>query len=305
MKGPPPPRVVSGIAVLATAAVLVSAGASAGSRGTFAGVAGNAGISFACPNAICVVKPDGSGRSVFVASWFDSFGDPSWTRDGTVLAYFVGYSDTHRIHVFRVSTRTHDEFPLRGDARSFDPSWAPDGEHIAVTEITPTGVVYGVQASTIKIISLATAEYAPLTKYSPVTKPQIDRIDTEPAWSPDGRTIAFARRTKHAPSTIFLIRPDGSRPRRLTRGRSPSWSPDGTDLVFALDRSVYEIRADASARKRILSGFRHPLVRWSPDGTRLLIASGRNAWVTDTAGRHPMRVLHERYDIEGLAWRPG
>lgn len=304
MKGPPP-RFVSGIAVFATAAVLVSARASATAVDSTAAAWRNAGISFTCPNAICVVKPDGSGRSVFVASWFDSYGDPSWTRDGTALAYFVGYSDTHRIHVFRVSTRRHDEFPLRGDARSFDPSWSPDGKRIAVTELTPPGVIYGEQASTIKIISVATAEYTPFTQYSPVTKPKIGRIDTEPAWSPDGGTIAFVRRTKHAPPAIFLIRPDGSRARRLTLGRSPSWSPDGTHLAFVLDRSVYEMRADGSGRIRILSGFRQPLVRWSPDGLKLLIASGRNAWVTDTAGRNRRRVLHERYDIFGLAWRPG
>lgn len=299
MEGSRLPRVVLGTAVLATGALIASAAAPAGSRDTFTNAARNAGISFTCPRAICIVKPDGSGRSVFVTAWFDSYGDPSWTRDGTALAYFVGYSDTHRIAVFQVSTRSYDELRPRQDARSFEPSWSSDGKRIAVTEITPPGVVYGLDASTIKIISLATA------KYAQVTKPRIDRIDTEPAWSPDGRTIAFVRRTKHTPPTIFLIRPDGSGVRRLTAGRSPSWSPDGTRLVFAHDGRIYEVRADGGGGKRILSGFRQPLVRWSPDGTRLLIASGRNAWVTDTDGRHRIRVLHERYDIEGLAWRPG
>src|SRR5205809_714822 len=96
------PRVVLGTAVLAGAALIASAAAPAGSRGTFTNAARNAGISFTCPNAICVVKPDGSGRDVFVTAWSDSYGDPSWTRDGTALAYFVGYSDTHRIAVFQV-----------------------------------------------------------------------------------------------------------------------------------------------------------------------------------------------------------
>src|SRR4051795_9891044 len=93
------PRVILGTAVLAGAALVASAAAPAGSRDTFTNAARNAGISFTCPNAICVVKPDGSGRSVFVTAWFDGFGDPSWTRDGTALAYFVAYSDTQKIAV--------------------------------------------------------------------------------------------------------------------------------------------------------------------------------------------------------------
>src|SRR5438270_10881164 len=119
MEGSRLPRVVVGTAALATAALIASAAVPAGSRDTSTNAARNAGISFICPNAICIMKPDGSGRSVFVATWFDSYGDPSWTRDGRALAYFVGYSDTHKIHVFQVSTRSHDEFPRRGAARSF------------------------------------------------------------------------------------------------------------------------------------------------------------------------------------------
>jgi len=69
------PRVVLGTAVLATLALIAPAAAPAGSRDTFTNAARNAGISFTCPNAICIVKPDGSGRGVFVTAWFDSYGD--------------------------------------------------------------------------------------------------------------------------------------------------------------------------------------------------------------------------------------
>ena len=64
-----------------------------------------------------------------------------------------------------------------------------------------------------------------------MTKPKRNRIDVDPAWSPDGRTIAFARQD-HGPQTIYLTRPDGSATHRLTLGRSPSWSPDGKKLAF-------------------------------------------------------------------------
>ena len=291
-------RVVSAVAVLLTASVLVSA---ATSRGTGA----NAEITFTCPHALCVVDPDGSRRSVLLTAWYDSYGDPGWSRDGTSLAFFVGYSDTHKIAVFRVATRDRVELPRSRDAESFDPTWSPDGTRIAVTEITGRGVVYGVQDSTIEILSLATASHAAPARYARVTKPRAGRIDTEPAWSPDGRTIAFVRQTRRTPPTIFLIGADGRGERRLTLGRSPSWSPDGVRLAFARDRVVYVQVVGGGGPRRILRGVRHPLVRWSPDGTKILVASGRNAWVTGADGRHRVRVLHEAGDIEGVAWRPG
>ena len=58
-----------------------------------------------------------------------------------------------------------------------------------------------------------------------------------PAWSPDGRTIAFARlklgRDRHA-SGLYVVDADDGKVQRLTReiDSSPSWSPDGRQIVF-------------------------------------------------------------------------
>ena len=66
-----------------------------------------------------------------------------------------------------------------------------------------------------------------------------DPTDTEPAFSPDGRTIAFVRG-----GDVYSVRPDGSGQRRLTSGTeldsAPIVSPDGRTVVF-------ERRAGASA----------------------------------------------------------
>jgi Tol biopolymer transport system component len=58
-----------------------------------------------------------------------------------------------------------------------------------------------------------------------------DPTDTEPAFSPDGRTIAFARG-----GDLYSVRPDGSGQRRLTSGpeldSAPVISPNGRFVVF-------------------------------------------------------------------------
>jgi Tol biopolymer transport system component len=64
-----------------------------------------------------------------------------------------------------------------------------------------------------------------------------------PAWSPDGRWLAFAAEVGHrskpidSPLTdLFLVQANGSGLRRLTHTGSagrPTWSPDGHTIVFA------------------------------------------------------------------------
>jgi hypothetical protein len=58
-----------------------------------------------------------------------------------------------------------------------------------------------------------------------------DGID--PAWSPDGQSIAFARWT--IPAGLYIAKADGSNERLFfgkEQARSPQWSADGTQLAF-------------------------------------------------------------------------
>ena len=60
-----------------------------------------------------------------------------------------------------------------------------------------------------------------------------------PAWSPDGRKIAFAERTRRQLRDL-LMNADGSGQRNLTRDLAydgdPAWSPDGRKITFVSNR---------------------------------------------------------------------
>ncbi|MGI8587861.1 MAG: hypothetical protein ACR2M0_09270 [Chloroflexia bacterium] len=66
--------------------------------------------------------------------------------------------------------------------------------------------------------------------------------ESEPQWSPDGRTLAYTRTADtngdkqldtRDTSAVWLIGADGTSPHRLADGMDPAWAPDGKRLAFA------------------------------------------------------------------------
>ncbi|MBA3444190.1 MAG: TolB family protein [Gemmatimonadales bacterium] len=99
----------------------------------------------------------------------------------------------------------------------------------------------------------------------------------EPAISPDGRKIAFAR-VGAGIIGVWTANVDGTNPVLLTFSgevnQSPRWSPDGQRLAFASNRDgnyeIYTMRADGSDQRRLTTDVAQdgsPV--WSPDGARL------------------------------------
>jgi Tol biopolymer transport system component len=98
-----------------------------------------------------------------------------------------------------------------------------------------------------------------------------DPTDTEPAFSPDGRTIAFARG-----GDIYSVRPDGSGQRQLSSGPEidslPKVAPNGRYVVFERratkdgPASLYTVGATGGGLRALTKGGNDHEAAFAPDG---------------------------------------
>jgi dipeptidyl aminopeptidase/acylaminoacyl peptidase len=107
-----------------------------------------------------------------------------------------------------------------------------------------------------------------------------------PAWSPDGKQIAYYSEVGGQPADLFLMDADGRNVRQLTRTPEaegyPAWSPDGRQIAFESHTpdgnfDVYVMNADGSNVRRLTREPRRDVgPAWSPDGLKLAFMSDRD-----------------------------
>jgi len=104
------------------------------------------------------------------------------------------------------------------------------------------------------------------------------RMQSDPAFSPDGRKIAFLSDRSGA-QEIWVADTDTQSSTQLTHfggpaTGSPSWSPDGLQIAFDSAEGVYVISADGGLPRRITGNGMVP--GWSRDGKFIYFASERS-----------------------------
>jgi hypothetical protein len=111
-----------------------------------------------------------------------------------------------------------------------------------------------------------------------------------PAWSPDGKEIAYTRNGQ-----LWIMNADGTDPRELVaNGGNPDWSPDGTKLAYsALSGQVVVANADGSDPHVIMttSGGLPTNPAWSPDGSELAVESSHGIVIVASDGQNKHLVI--------------
>ncbi|PYO44148.1 MAG: hypothetical protein DMD33_04685 [Gemmatimonadetes bacterium] len=152
------------------------------------------------------------------------------------------------------------------DHAALSPAWASDGRRFGYMEFWEGhGRLFVQDVASGKRTGVATSGQA---------------LDFTPAFSPDGKTLAFSRATEEGTDLYTVNIKDGCCLQRLTVGRfydnlSPTYSPDGQRIAFVSTRAglpqIYAMAADGTDQQ-LLAPFDYGATgssnapEWSPDG---------------------------------------
>lgn len=231
---------------------------------------------------VSTVPVDG-GEAVPVTH--DSFlnWNPVWSPDGTRL-YFIsdrnGSLNVWQVEIDEGSGRvTRPPVPVTSSSQSIRfLSVSRDGRRIAYATDD--------RKNHLESVAFDPGELIPVGSPAAIlagTK-AVRSVDA----SPDGRWLAFD--TFPPQEDLYLVRPDGSELRQLTRDehrdRIPQWSPDSRRILFYSDRSgryeAWSILPDGSRSEQLTqtAGEAPAYPLWSPDGRRIASFLGTRGTVT-------------------------
>lgn len=240
-------------------------------------------------------------------------GQPVWSPDGNWIAFVSSRDHGGRFGIFLgsrpiemfVAGQNGDLFlmpALGGTTRklaadAYDPSWAPDGSRMAFRSIRDG-------QWRLYTVSLDAGDVTPIKGVVPRA--------LAPAWSPDGRWIAYLGGASAATGwDVYVVPAEGGTPMQVTRDRAtvvltPAWSRDGRWIMYSSNRSgplnlwrvpFDAVHVSAAQPERLTTGIGEDVhASAAPDGHRIAYATVHSApdiWTLDVRSRQIRQLTSE------------
>jgi Tol biopolymer transport system component len=285
-------------------------------------------------NDIFVMEPDGSGRTNLTAEMgIRGAANAAWSPDGQKIAFAAA--------TFMVDHLASDIYTMNADGSGKTNltndaavnwgrlSWFPSGNRIAyssASDLDPAQsdlymLSLGPDGGVVDKVKLTnTANYS----------------EEDPAVSPDGTRIAFAR---YDPDSfrydVYVMKAEPqsptNRPKRLTAGPGggnlPDWSPDGTKIAFVRyllpaegypdyqpNAEIFVMNANGSGKTNLTRNAASDAEpAFSPDGKYIAFSSDRadaqgqsDIWKMGADGSNPTRLTVPTTEFFNAApdWQP-
>lgn len=224
---------------------------------------------------------------------------PIWSPDGTRVAFLSPLAESPSVYLY--DTRTKQTVRLYEGFVPYDYiAWSPDGTEIAVPLPDALQGDFECHAD-IWIISVDDGDRRQVTDG--------DACDRSPAWSPDGRRIAFTR-YEDRERRVYFAAIDGSQIQALAPSSSdPLWSPDGTQIAFVKtdlegNRKLCISNLDGTYRQLTDIAVENIWFRWSPDGRQIAFTVDDALHLINADGTDLRTVLESDWHPEELDWSP-
>ena len=239
-------------------------------------------------NDIYSIKSDGSNVRALTNDGHSH--TPSWSPDGRQIL-FIHDSTLRTKPAYRETKESESHHPIElsimdGDGKNrhllrllepviYSAAWSPDGKILALSCLPEAAVNPSQTADqpTGAGIFLLPADGKGELRL-------LIRNAFTPAWSPDGKKIAFSVDFPRGKWSVHVANADGSHDVHLTdpdrTGGSPAWSPDGKQIAFDElgGKQIFVMNADGSNQRAVTNGpgssCGHP--SWSPDGDRIVFS---------------------------------
>jgi Tol biopolymer transport system component len=225
---------------------------------------------------VFTMNADGSGvrQLTFFTSDTGAAIDASWSADGSRIVFrerpMNGSSVVRGLYLMNSDGSGQQLLYADPDYLVFAPSLSPDGTHVVFSRCP-------VDANACALYTIATTGGSPTAVTALDADDEV--TDTNPEYSPDGRTIAFAGYNREGPDTsaIYEVSSSGGAVTRVSDpdlgGNQPDWSPDGASLVFVGgDGAIWRTAAGGGAATRLYDPAPNAveLPKYSPSGTQVV-----------------------------------